>query len=341
MKINPKVVLFHAFGWAVFLVLPLLLFPFPVNRAGLMEDGFLSNYLLTSIFLVLYFYFNYSFAVPFFLLRRKMILFLLINAGAAALVIFLLIALGLNKTEVVALPAESAETAGRGFAIPFGVTYFRLFVLLAISIGIKLYNRWKETENEKANAELAFLKAQINPHFLFNTLNGIYALTVKKSDAAPDAVSRLSAIMRYVITEAHQDKVPLDLEIGQIRNFIELQKLRLTSSTPVHFEVSGNTGGLTIVPLILMTFIENAFKHGVSTEEDSPILIQLRIDEERKLRFHVRNKKPRQRSGNHDTGGIGVENTRKRLEQVYGGRHDLIMRNGANDFLVDLVIQFD
>jgi hypothetical protein len=339
MKVNLKAVFFHTFGWIVFLLLPLLLLPVPFNHAGLIANNFLLNYLLSGFFLVLYFYFNFNLAIPYLLLRRKTILFLLANVGAAGLILLLHQITGLSRMEVV---AQSAGGGGyQGYIIPFGVTYFRIFVLLTVSIGIKLYNRWKETENEKANAELAFLKAQINPHFLFNTLNGIYALTVKKSDAAPDAVSRLSAIMRYVITEAHHDTVSLELEIGQIRNLIELQKLRLTSSTTVTLEVSGNTTGLTIVPLILMTFIENAFKHGISTEEDSPILIQLRVDEERKLRFHVRNKKPKHRSGNHDSGGIGLENTKRRLEQEYGGRHDLILRNGANDFLVDLVIQFD
>ncbi len=341
MNINLKAVLFHVFGWLVFLMLPLLLLPVSFNHAGLIANSFLLNYLLSGFFMLLYFYFNFNLAIPYLLLRRKTILFLLANIGAAGLIVLLHHFTGLSRMEVVAQAAGDEAGSSRGYIIPFGVTYFRIFVLLTVSIGIKLYNRWKETENEKANAELAFLKAQINPHFLFNTLNGIYALTVKKSDAAPDAVSRLSAIMRYVITEAHHDTVSLELEIAQIRNLIELQKLRLTSSTTVTFEVSGNFSGLTIVPLILMTFIENAFKHGISTEEDSPILIQLRVDDERKLRFHVRNKKPKHRSGNHDSGGIGLENTKRRLEQVYGGRHDLIMRNGANDFLVDLVIQFD
>lgn len=341
MKFNLKAVLFHVFGWLVFLVLPLLLLPVPPGQMSLVYGNFLQEYLLSAVFLAVYFYFNYYVAIPYLLLRRKTVLFLLANVGAAGVIILLLLVTGLLEVGVYAAPFADAPFIQRISDIPASMTYFRMFVLLTVGIGIKLYNRWKETENEKANAELAFLKAQINPHFLFNTLNGIYALTVKKSDAAPDAVSRLSAIMRYVITEAHHDTVSLDLEIAQIRNLIELQKLRLTSSTTVTFEVSGNTTGLTIVPLILMTFIENAFKHGISTEEDSPILIQLRVDEERKLRFHVRNKKPKHRSGNHDSGGIGLENTKRRLEQVYGGRHDLIMRNGANDFLVDLVIQFD
>lgn len=341
MKINLKAVVFHVLGWLIFLVLPLLLLPVPKGGLGLVSYGFLWKYLLSALFLAMYFYFNYFIAIPYLLLRRKTILFLLANAGAAAAVIALLFVTGLLEIKIAATPFPDAWFMERITTIPASMTYFRIFVLLTVGIGIKLYNRWKETENEKANAELAFLKAQINPHFLFNTLNGIYALTVKKSDAAPDAVSRLSAIMRYVITEAHHDTVSLELEIAQIRNLIELQKLRLTSSTTVTFEVSGNFTGLTIVPLILMTFIENAFKHGVSTEQDSPILIQLRVDDERKLRFHVRNKKPKHRSGNHDSGGIGLENTKRRLEQVYGGRHDLIMRNGANDFLVDLVIQFD
>ena len=129
---------------------------------------------------------------------------------------------------------------------------------------LKINSRLKLAEKEKVNAELSYLKAQINPHFLFNTLNSIYSLAIEKSDYTATAVVKLSSMMRYVITDASHKFVPLEKEINYISNYIELQKLRIDSSIKLMYTVTGDISDKKIAPLVLISFIENAFKYGVN-----------------------------------------------------------------------------
>lgn len=135
----------------------------------------------------------------------------------------------------------------------------------------------KELEQEKITTELAFLKSQINPHFLFNTLNDIYALTYRRSDNAPEAVLKLSALLRYMLKESDEQLVLLDKEISYLNNVIELHKIGQKGEAYIDFRVEGATEGLKIAPLILINFVENAFKHGVFDSKDNPIRISLNI----------------------------------------------------------------
>src|SRR6202000_3415282 len=178
---------------------------------------------------------------------------------------------------------------------PFNLAIFLL--VLVFSTGIRVINQWlrsearnKEIANEKLAAELSFLKAQINPHFLFNTLNNIYALASDESEHPAAAVIKLSSIMRYVLTEARNDLVPLEKEIQFTSHYIELQKMRLTDKTIIDFSVRGEPLGRQIAPLLLLPFVENAFKYGISTREYSPINILLEI-KDNALYFSICNHK--------------------------------------------------
>ena len=139
-------------------------------------------------------------------------------------------------------------------------------------------------------SELSFLKAQINPHFLFNTLNSIYALAIKKDDKTADAVVQLSELMRYIMTNANDDVIALDKEINYINNFVQLQKTRLGNTVNVDYAVEGNAFGKCITPLILISFIENAFKHGVNPNQNSEIVIRITIVEDYLTLFVSNNK---------------------------------------------------
>jgi hypothetical protein len=222
------------------------------------------------------------------------------------------------------------------------VIFLLVFVL---STGIKVINQWlrseqraKEISNEKLHAELSFLKAQINPHFLFNTLNNIYALASAQSDQTAPAVMKLSSIMRYVLTEAKNDLVPLEKEILFTTHYIELQKMRLTDKTSIDFTINGNPLGREIAPLLLLPFVENAFKYGVSTRECSPIHILLDIKKE-SLFFSITNHKHFNSTLRMaDNTGIGINNTRRRLDLLYPGRHELIINDKTNEFTVHLNI---
>jgi two-component system, LytTR family, sensor kinase len=176
---------------------------------------------------------------------------------------------------------------------------------------------------ERTKAELSFLKAQVNPHFLFNTLNNIYTLTLSKSDKAPEAVRKLSEIMRYVTDDSSRDYVPLENEIACARDYIDLQRLRLNEKTRVTFIVDGNINDKHIAPLIFMTFIENAFKYGISAHEASEIEIRINASDNG-IHFFCRNTVfPKKLEV--PAIGMGIANVRKRLEHVYPGKHKLII----------------
>ncbi|MFY7911771.1 MAG: sensor histidine kinase [Emticicia sp.] len=214
---------------------------------------------------------------------------------------------------------------------------FPFLVVIFFSLILRVSSRWRETEREKMNAELSYLKAQINPHFLFNTLNSIYSLAIMKSDETPTAVVKLSGMMRYVLSEATTDFVSLEKEIVYIKNYIDLQKIRFGESISLDFSINGITNGKQIAPLILISFIENAFKHGINAEEDSVIKIKIDITAE-ELFLNVFNKKVAVHISEENKSGLGVENTRNRLELLYPKRHKLSIFDTEKDYLVELSI---
>lgn len=194
----------------------------------------------------------------------------------------------------------------------------------------------KEVEKERLNTELAMLKNQINPHFLFNTLNSIYSLALMKSDQTAEAVMKLSDMMHYVIQDVNNDRVPLDTEIAYIRYYVELQKLRLSENVQVHLDVTGNPHPFMIPPMILIPFVENAFKYGTTTNRDATILIGIEI-RNKMLNFKVSNQIFPGREKN-ETFGIGISNTRQRLQLIYPDNHDLELTNNGKVYIVNLSI---
>jgi two-component system, LytTR family, sensor kinase len=193
----------------------------------------------------------------------------------------------------------------------------------------------KLLENEKLTSELNFLKSQINPHFLFNTLNNIYSLANKKSDQTELALLKLSQILRYVIYKSPHERVSLEQEITYIKDFIDLNRLRLVQKVKVFFEVKGETDGILLPPMLLIPFIENAFKHGVSYSHLSAINIFLESsDKNIFLRvFNLKNKSVKDRDS-----GIGLQNVARRLNLIYPDKHTLTIRDSTETFIVELKI---
>jgi hypothetical protein len=198
--------------------------------------------------------------------------------------------------------------------------YLYIAVIL-FSILLRVRGRLYLLQKEKINAELSSLKSQINPHFLFNTLNSIYALAVKGDEKTADAVINLAGLMRYMIKEAHGDRISLRKELDYLTNYVELQKARLRETAAVSLSINGNPGNLEIAPLILITFVENAFKYGINPEMESKITIAIDIDEDM-LYLSVFNTKVLISSVDLST-GIGLANTRSRLEKLYFMEHGL------------------
>lgn len=222
--------------------------------------------------------------------------------------------------------------------LPFVQTSFKAYyfinvwyniVIIFMAFGYVMLIQWflqerirRRLESEKLTAELSFLKMQINPHFLFNTLNNIYSLSLKKSENTPDSILKLSDMMRYMLYEKEDAEyhVPLNKEIKYLENFIALQKLRYSGEMHMTFEIKVDTDNQKICPLILVPFVENAFKHGVLNDASNPLSIQLTAADN-KIIFAISNKI---NNNNKDlNGGIGLVNVKKRLELLYPGKHQL------------------
>lgn len=270
-------------------------------------------------------------------------------------------------------PSIRAAPSSHIPASPFGHAHWRdigqfLFLFLGmfcLALLLKIRDRWKQTEKDRLRAELSYLKAQINPHFLFNSLNNIYSLAIERSDQTPEAIIQLSGMMRYILNETGKEWVPLEKEITYIRNYIALQQTRFGTSVPLDFQInttSPDRPGKTpadprqvslsdtqpnlprpfenpkIAPLILICFIENAFQHGVNAEENSAICIRIDISKE-ELHLYVANNKVTVRQQVDTHNGLGIGNTRERLQLLYPGDHLLDIRNNAHDFQVSLTLK--
>lgn len=226
------------------------------------------------------------------------------------------------------------------------INSIRLVIIFGIyALLIKLAIAWYESQKiksalvlEKQAGELALLRSQVNPHFLFNTLNNIYSLVYMKSDDAPSAVMKMSAVMRYVLNDAKNDSIPLDKEIEYLKSYVELESLRIKHKDFVELDLSGIMEGKSIAPMLLIPFIENAFKHGDKSVPSPGIRIRLLADENL-ISFKVINFIRQNVVLNKDRiGGIGLENIYRRLNLQYPGKHKLEIKNNNELYEVSLTI---
>lgn len=321
----------HATLWLFLLVLPVLtITPFIVSGYGELAQNFYPMFVYSSIVLLLIFYTNYFILFPKFYLNKKRFFYFIL------VILFILVIIFLTRISLVRFHIfHQGYSKPKSIFIAFAI--FRIILAFFLSGALVIYERWQKSEKERLISEVNFLKAQINPHFLFNTLNGIYTLVLKKSDKAANSVSQLSSIMQYVATESNNVKVPLEKEIEYITNYIELQKLRLTNSTQVNYSVIGQTSSLLIEPLLLINFIENAFKYGISTEKESLIKIALNISNNELILFIQNQKHANQLKTNNS--GIGLENTISRLNNTYAGKYSLDIIDDDSNYTVNLSLQ--
>src|SRR5690606_10274537 len=237
------------------------------------------------------------------------------------------------------------DTRGRKF---LGLFYNLLGCLPSITIICAFKFAWdlleKQTEVEDLKStiqesELQFLKSQINPHFLFNNLNNIYALSIENSPRTPEMILELSAFLRYMLYECKAQFVPLDREIDQLNNFIHLSQMQIEGRGQVDISIENILPGYQIAPLILMVFVENAFKHSSSSQTDQ-IWIEIKIwmTEDGRLHFQCKNNYLDQSNVDDLSNGIGLENVKKRLDLIYPKAHSLIISGSDGRFEVDLTM---
>ena len=229
-------------------------------------------------------------------------------------------------------------------------TFFNLYVeiysIVGVATAIKLFKHWlnnqrikNELEKQNIKSELALLRNQVNPHFLFNTLNNIDTLITKDKDKASDSIIKLSEIMRYMLYEANTEKVPLEKEIDYLKSYISLQQLRLKKQNFVKFTIEGDYKGRIISPMLFISFIENAFKHGTKNLDPPGIIITLTVNNQN-IQFECMNYFTENKNQNKDkTEGIGLSNVKRRLELLYYNKHKLKITKENNKFTTNLLLE--
>lgn len=365
----------HLAGCVLFLSLPILFSPESLTLRSYLTNPPTQRDLIIYVLVLGAFYANYFFFIPKYYFTRKYALFIGINTLYFSLLILLPLVLfphpALRNPRFIPITGQppppndfanpstpppdapgnpnasenpnTPDARARRFPRPgfhfrdLSQHLFLFLVVLFLALLLKIRDRLRRAEEEKLHAELAYLKAQINPHFLFNILNSIYALALERSERTAGAVVKLSSMMRYVLLEAGRDRVPLEQEIAYLTDYTTLQQTRFEDALHLDLTITGDPEGKTIAPLLLIPFVENAFKHGVNPEQPSSILIRIDIGAS-ELRLHVANKKVVAQNLPSAPAGLGINNTRQRLGILYPGRHTLSITNGADDFDVLLTL---
>jgi two-component system LytT family sensor kinase len=287
----------------------------------------------------LFFYANYLLLVPYVLKKGNIIKY--IGALLGCILIFSPLYY-LMEQIVYPLIGWKSYSLDLDFFFAFIVTLGANFLNIFLGLLLSYLMDWRTVraekevvEKEQLKTELAFLKSQVNPHYLFNTINDIYSLTQQQSEEAPEALLKLSELLRYMLRESDDPYVPLANEIDYLNNVIDLQKIGQKGNSHINFEVVGKLDQQKIAPLILINFIENAFKHGVFKNSADPIQILIDIDG-RAFHLHLRNKVNTAKKDR--TGGIGLVNVQRRLALIYPNRHELLIDRQNDTFIVDLKI---
>ncbi len=217
-------------------------------------------------------------------------------------------------------------------------------VAAAIKLMKSLYlkeQRNLQLQKENVESQLELLKAQVHPHFLFNTLNNIYSYTQNTSPEASRLVTGLSDLLRFILYECNQPLVPLSKELKMIRDYIELEKVRYGNELDLHVDIPENTNNLLIAPLLVLPLIENSFKHGTSHVLEQPwINLQITLKGDIMI-MKLMNGKSDESQISESTSGIGVKNVEKRLAFLYPGKHDLVITNDDDVFVVNLKVELE
>jgi two-component system LytT family sensor kinase len=327
-------IFWHISFWIVLMGLFLFLV---YENAKLTTADILVIFLLYPAINISLFYLNYLLLIPLFLDKKRYSYYF------AAVAVVLLV-YGFGKYGVALVFKEIVLMHEKGHYVHFWQyflsTIFTSLLFLVLSAALKFTVDWvlneriqRDLENQRLSAELAFLKSQINPHFLFNSLNSIYSLAYQRSETTPEAILKLSEIMRYMLYECNDNKVDLEKELQYLQNYIDLQKIRFANKAYIDFKIEGKVEDQQIVPLLLIAFIENAFKHGVANNPLTPIRLLIDV-EEAHLHLYIQNKK---HNNNRDaSGGIGLNNVQRRLNLLYPGKYNLDIKDETDTYTVEL-----
>ena len=313
-------IFWHILFWSVVLIYYTAFFG---HQNGYYKLTFQFIIYLLPITIATTYTFNY-YLIPKYLLKNRIWLFSLLSFYSLV-ISFYFISLIIFPFMVLGTRSVNMETLDRSFLdIYFLVVGMYMVILIAILIKLLKFSYEKQTLNlqllkEKTEAELEMLRSQINPHFLFNTLNNIYTLSLKKSEQTPEVVLKLSDMLDYLLYESNSNLVPLKKEITLIENYLYLQQIRFGNRLKVNFKKNINSKEQQIAPMLLLPFVENSFKHGVGKHRNSAwINIELSTDIGN-IEFYVSNSQSEIEpdKNSNTSGGIGLYNVRKRLNLIY------------------------
>jgi len=327
--------LYHILVW---LVLAALLFLTDDDKTNLQNIFF---YILFTFFNIGIFYTSYFFISSYFIGYKRYLTGAIISLTYLVVIAFVKLVIAVYNSDVIMRYGDHHEklfSKEQYFISALIITLFFMMLGYAFRLATNSYQMEqarKTLETEKLNAELAFLKSQINPHFLFNSLNNIYSLAYQKSDKAPEAILKLSEIMRYMLYESNDDKVSLEDEINYLENYIDLQKLRVKEQIFLELSINIDNFQHRIMPLLVISFLENVFKHGVATDKEHPIRITVEVQNNR-LHFKAQNKK--NKLNKDKSGGIGLTNLKRRLELGYPDKHTFIIHDNEDFYSSELFV---
>lgn len=340
-------ILLHVSLWLIFLCIPHYFFGYIVRVADVHTTGppIPAEYSHSRWFDLVFVIFNTSY-IAFYYLNSLVLIPRLLSRR---LRMWYVLSILLSMVIIVSLPSIVIRFHDPGKYIENPYDTYRVLIrvlfttllfaiIFIISSGMRIVYEWYRAEEqardiqlEQTVTELSLLKAQLNPHFLFNTLNNIYSLSLRKSDDTPKAVMMLADLMRYVLSDAQSEHVPLERDLQSLTEYVELQRLRLTSKVSIRYTQTGDVCDRQIAPLILMPFVENAFKYGISTHEQSAIEIGVHVDGDQ-LTTRVSNRLMPQSHLMQRGTGTGLANVRRRLELLYPSRHTLDIETDADGY---------
>lgn len=333
------------FGWHVLFWIGVLIYH-TYYRGRFSEDYWVRflGYSASLPFDMIATYFSLYFLLPKYLLRQKYFKFFLFFILSSIPILYCEYLIYYYVQWPLRNPNPERILVFNFLNYPLILSLFVYVNTITISaISIKLLKAWYDSQQEKKEllnqsliSELALLRSQINPHFLFNTLNNIDSLVVRDPGRASDSIIKLSEIMRYMLYESNSDFVPLGKELDYIQSFIALQQLRLKNPEHTQFNVTGEPKGKMIPPMLFVPFVENAFKHGSKQKNKPGVIISVNITENT-LTFEVVNSYSKDAVTSKDeTGGIGMQNIKRRLELLYKDRHELFVNKNEEKYIVVL-----
>lgn len=327
----------HILGWSSYLVVLLVL-----GHDSNYSTSAIGSTIVHILFIISLVYLNWYYLIPKYLRARRVLKYI----GFTGLSILIA---GPLEIFLMYICLQSDKVRQTQLLLTQNEHILFLFLSITVSTFLRVTSQWIIQERDRRileyknlQTELSFLKTQINPHFLFNTLNSLYALSLKKSEKSPEMILHLSEMMRYMLYKSNEKYVPLKQEINYINNYLALERIRYGNNIRIVFDYQGQPiNDYLVAPLLFTVLIENSFKHGINKSIQSGFVELLLILENNTIDFTIQNSKATTYDKLYKKGGIGLKNIRRRLELIYPKNHSLSIYDEADVYIVNLTLNLN